>query len=67
MRAKAHGRIRSEKFPHEKFERAFQVCDAHIFVDVKTFDLVELRAMGGVHFVAAIGRTGCDHSNGRRR
>ena len=40
MRAKPHRRVRSEKFVHEKFERAFQVRHTHILIYVEAFDLV---------------------------
>src|SRR5260370_19214885 len=67
MRTKLHVSSRAEEFPHEEFERAFQICDTHIFIDVKTFDLVEMRTVRGADDVSAIRRAGCDHANWRRR
>src|SRR5260370_40286845 len=67
MRPKLDGGIGAEKFAHEKFERAFQVRDADVLIDVKTFDLMKLRAMRRVHFVATISRAGGNHANWRRR
>ena len=57
----------AEKFAHEKFERAFQVGDADVFVHEKSFDLVELRAVGGVELITPIRRTGSNHTDRRRR
>src|SRR5260370_40675410 len=67
MRPKLDGGIGAEKFAHEKFERAFQVRDADVLIDVKTFDLMKLPAMRRVHFVATISRAGGNHANWRPR
>ena len=58
VRTKLHLRIRTEKFAHEKLERAFQVRHAHVFVDVESLNLVELRTVRRVELVPAIGRSG---------
>ena len=67
MRAKTHRRVCTEKFAEEKFQRSFQIGDADIFIHVKTFDLMKLRAMRGVDLIAPIGRPGSDNTNGWRR
>ena len=45
----------------------FKIRDADIFIDVKSFDLVKLRAVRGIHFIAPISRAGSDDANRRRR
>src|SRR5205807_3924175 len=55
--------FRAKQFVHEKLERAFQIRDADVFIDIKTFDLVKLRAMRCVHFVATVRRAGRNHAN----
>ena len=57
----------AEKLAQEKFQRSFQVGDAHVFIHIEAFDLVKLRAVRGVHFIAPIGRAGRNHADGRRR
>ena len=56
----------TKQLAHKKFERAFQIGDADILVDIKSFDLVELRAVGRVYFLVPIGRARRDHANWRR-
>src|SRR5206468_1210898 len=65
--AKLDSRSGTEKFAHEKFERTFEIGDANVLVDVKPFDLVKLRAVSGVEFIAPISRAGCDYANRRCR
>src|ERR1700730_15627505 len=60
MRTETHGGIRAEKFVHEKFDGAFQVGDADVLIDVQTFDLMELRAVRRVYFIATISGAGRD-------
>src|SRR5205085_8147406 len=67
MRPKLDGSVGAEKFAHEKFERPFQVSDADVLIDVKTFDLVKLRAMRRIDFVATVSRAWGDDANRRRR
>src|SRR5262249_62249035 len=54
VRTKLHFGSRTEKFAHEKLERAFQIRDADVFIDIKSFDLVELRTVRRVEFLVAI-------------
>src|SRR5437867_10676318 len=67
MRTKLDGGIGAKQFAHEKLKRALQICDADVFIDIETFDLVKLRAVSRVDFLTAIGSAGRDHTNGRRR
>src|SRR5947208_6934544 len=67
VRTKLHFRSRTEKFEHEKLEGAFQIGDAYVFIDIKSFDLVKLRAVRGVEFVATIRSPGSNHTNRRGR
>ena len=67
VRTKLNFCFSAEKFAHKEFQRAFQVGDADVFVHVKPFDLVELRAVSGVKFIAPIRCTGSNHTNRRRR
>ena len=60
-------RIRTEKLAQKKFERAFEVSDADVFVDVKAFDLMELGAVSGIDFISPIRRTRSDNAYRRRR
>src|SRR6266478_5398171 len=52
----------TEKFAHEKFERAFEIGNADVLIDVKPFDLVKLRAVSGIEFIAPISRARRDHA-----
>ncbi len=63
MRPKSHRRVGTEKLAHEEFKRPFQIGDADALVDVKPLDLMKLRAVGGVHFVAAVRGARRDHAN----
>src|SRR4030095_7545008 len=67
MRAKTDRGVGTEKFAQEKFECAFQIGDADIFIYVKTFDLMKLSGMGGVDLIAAVSRAGSDDANGWQR
>src|SRR5437868_1937508 len=66
MRPKLDGGVGAEEFAHKKLERAFQVRHTDVLVDVETFDLMKLRAMGRVDFVAAVSRAWSDHADRRR-
>ena len=57
----------AEKFAQEKFQRAFQIRDADVLIDIEAFDLVKLRAVRRVDFIAPIGRARRDDANRRRR
>src|SRR4029077_1006618 len=67
VRTKLHFGSRTEKFPHEKLKGAFQIGDAYVFINIKSFDLVKLRAVRGIEFIATIGSTGSNHTNRRGR
>src|SRR5882724_7712755 len=67
VRTKLHFGSRTEKFAHEKLESAFQIGNAYVFINIKSFDLVKLRAVRGVEFIATIGSTGSNHANRRGR
>ena len=67
MRTKTDRGFRSEKFAQKKFQCPFQVRDADILIHIKSFDLVKLRAVGGVHFIATIRGARSDHANRRWR
>ena len=67
MRTKLDFGSGTEQFAHEKFERAFQIGDADVFIDIKAFDLMKLRAVGCVEFIAPIRGAGRNHANRRRR
>ena len=67
MRTKTHRGVGAEKFAQKKFQRAFQVGDADFFIHVKSFDLVELRAVRGIDFIATISRARRDDADRRRR
>src|SRR5438067_13794479 len=60
MRTKLDGGIGAKQFAHEKLKRALQICDADVFIDIETFDLVNLRAVSRVHLIAAISGAGRD-------
>lgn len=49
----------------EEFERTFEVGEADVFVNVEAFELVEDGKVGGVDFIATIGRAGGDDFDGR--
>jgi hypothetical protein len=66
MGAKTHRGVGPEKLAQKIFERPLEVGHAHPVVDVQTFDLVKLRAVGRVDFVATEGGAGRDHPNRRR-
>ena len=67
MRTKTHRGFRSEKLTQEKLERPLQIRDADVLIDIQAFDLMKLRAVGRIHFVAAKGRARRDDANRRRR
>src|SRR5438067_12003945 len=67
MRAKTHRRVCTEKFAQERFQRAFQFRDADIFIHVRNFDLMTLRALTGVDLIAPVSRARGDDANGWRR
>src|SRR5260370_42378761 len=54
MRTKPDRGLLPEKFVHEKLESAFKISHTHVFIDIETFDLMELRAVSGVEFIAPI-------------
>src|SRR5438874_2229844 len=65
MRTKLDGGIGAKQFAHEKLKRALQICDADVFIDIETFDLVKLRAVSRVHLIAAISGAGRDDPDRR--
>ena len=67
MRTKTNLRFRAEQLTQKKLNRPFKIGHADIFIDVETFDLVELRAVRRVDFVTSISGAWCDHANRRRR
>src|SRR5438552_1395097 len=67
MWAKTHRRVSAEQFAQEKFQGAFQIGDADLFIHVKTFDLMKLRGMSSVDFIAPVSRARGDDANGWRR
>ncbi len=67
MRTKLHLGSGTKEFPQEELERAFQIGDADVFIDIQSFDLMKLRAVRRVDFVATIGRARSNHANRRRR
>src|SRR6266513_1820430 len=56
MRSKLHFGVGAKEFPHEKFELAFQIGDADVFIDIQSFDLMKLWAVRCIEFVAPIRR-----------
>src|SRR5437899_2770605 len=52
VRTKPHSGIGAKKLTKEKLQSAFQVCDTDVFIDIETFDLMELRAVRRVDFIA---------------
>src|SRR5260370_12533536 len=54
MRTKPDRGLLPEKFVHEKLESAFKISHTDVFIDIETFDLMELRAVSGVEFIAPI-------------
>ena len=67
MRSKLDGGVGAEQFAHEKLKRTFQIGYAHVLINIEPFDLMKLRAVGRIDFIATIGRAGRDHANRRRR
>src|SRR6266576_3061909 len=67
MRTKPNRGLLPEKFVHEKLKRTFKIGDTHIFIHIEALDLMKLRTVGRVHFVAAICRSGGDYADRRRR
>src|SRR5580700_2359620 len=63
MRAHARFDLGAEQLAHEVFQRAFQVRYAHLPIDIKPFELVELAQMRGVHFIPPIGCSRSDYSD----
>jgi hypothetical protein len=66
VRPETHFGVGTEQFAQEIFERAFEIRHAHPLIDVKTFDLVKLRAVSCIDFIAAKGRARRDHAKRRR-
>ena len=66
MRAETELRVVAEKLAEEELQRALEVRDAHAFIHVEPFHLVELREMRGIDFVAAIRGAGRDDADRRR-
>ena len=54
MGTKLHFGFAAKKFSHEKLELPFQIGDADVLIDVKPFDLMKLRAVRCVEFIASI-------------
>src|SRR5262249_11818017 len=66
MRSKLHLGCRTEKFAHEELKGTLQICDTYVFINIKSFDLVKLRAVRGIEFIATIGSAGSNHADRRR-
>ena len=55
--------LRSEQLFCELFQSTFQVCKCNIFIYNQTFDLMEGRGMGCIHFVRTEYSSRCDHTD----
>jgi len=64
-RAQADLRARAEQPAHQIIQRGLQVDDGDAAVDAEAFELVEIRAVGGVDIVAAEDAAGGEDAEGR--
>lgn len=65
VRAEADGGAGAEDFAEEELQRAFEVGEGDVFIDVKCLDLVKDAEVGGVDLIAAVGGTGGDDADGQ--
>ena len=66
VRTEAHGGAGAENLAEEVFERAFEVTEADVLIDVEAFELVEDAEVRGVDFIATIGCAGSNDAHGER-
>src|SRR5438270_6458152 len=67
MRPEPDCRVFPKKFVHEELQGSFQISHTHVLIYIEAFNLVKLRAVSRVDFIATVGRARRDDANWRGR